>query len=64
MVWYSHLFKNFPQLAVIYRGKGFGVSMKQKQQISNVHHSAVNYSHHAARQIPELTRFVTTVCTG
>ena len=64
MVWYSHLFQNFPQLAVVYTGKGVGVSMKQKQQISNAQHSAVSYSHHAVRQIPEPTRFVTTVCTG
>ena len=25
MVWYSHLFKNFPQFAVIYTVKGFSV---------------------------------------
>ena len=25
MVWYSHLFKNFPQFVVIHRVKGFGV---------------------------------------
>ena len=25
MVWYSHLFKNFPQFAVIYTAKGFSV---------------------------------------
>ena len=25
MVWYSHLFKNFPQFAVIHMIKGFGV---------------------------------------
>ena len=25
MVWYSHLFKNFPQFVVIHRGKGFSV---------------------------------------
>ena len=25
MVWYSHLFKNFPQFIVIHRVKGFGV---------------------------------------
>ena len=24
MVWYSHLFKNFPQLVVIHTVKGFG----------------------------------------
>ena len=28
MVWYSHLFKNFPQFVVIYRVKGFGVVNK------------------------------------
>ena len=25
MVWYSHLFKNFPQFVVIHRVKGFGI---------------------------------------
>ena len=25
MVWYSHLFKNFPQFAVIHTVKGFGI---------------------------------------
>jgi len=25
MVWYSHLFKNFPHFAVIYTVKGFGI---------------------------------------
>ena len=25
MVWYSHLFKNFPQLVVIHRAKGFSI---------------------------------------
>ena len=25
MVWYSHLFKNFPQFVVIHRGKGLSV---------------------------------------
>ena len=25
MVWYSHLFKNFPQFVVIHTDKGFGV---------------------------------------
>ena len=28
MVWYSHLFKNFPQFAVIYIVKGFGIINK------------------------------------
>ena len=25
VVWYSHLFKNFPQFVVIYTVKGFGI---------------------------------------
>ena len=28
MVWYSHLFKNFPQLVVIHTVKGFGIINK------------------------------------
>ena len=28
VVWYSHLFKNFPQFAVIHTVKGFGVVNK------------------------------------
>ena len=28
MVWYSHLFKNFPQFVVIYTAKGFGIVNK------------------------------------
>ena len=28
MVWYSHLFKNFPEFVVIHTGKGFGIVNK------------------------------------
>ena len=28
VVWYSHLFKNFPQFIVIHRVKGFGIVNK------------------------------------
>ena len=28
MVWYSHLFQNFPQLIVIHTVKGFGIASK------------------------------------
>ena len=28
MVWYSHLFKNFPQFVVIHTVKGFGIVSK------------------------------------
>ena len=30
MVWYSHLFKNFPQFVVIHTVKGFGIVNKGK----------------------------------
>ena len=28
MVWYSHLFQNFPEFVVIHTGKGFGIVNK------------------------------------
>ena len=33
MVWYSHLFQNFPQFVVIYTGKGFGVINKAEVDV-------------------------------
>ena len=33
MVWYSHLFKNFPQLVVIHTVKGFGVVNKAEVDV-------------------------------
>ena len=33
MVWYSHLFKNFPQFCVIHTVKGFGIVNKAKIDI-------------------------------
>ena len=33
MVWYSHLFKNFPQFVVIYTVKAFGVINKAEVDI-------------------------------
>ena len=33
MVWYSHLFKNFPQFAVIHTVKGFGVVNKAEVDV-------------------------------
>ena len=33
MVWYSHLFQNFPQFVVIYTVKGFGVVNKAEVDI-------------------------------
>ena len=34
MVWYSHLFKNFPQFVVIHTVKGFGVVNKAEVDVS------------------------------
>ena len=33
MVWYSHLFKNFPQFIVIHTVKGFGVVNKAEVDV-------------------------------
>ena len=33
MVWYSYLFKNFPQFVVIHTAKGFGVVNKTEVDI-------------------------------
>ena len=33
MVWYSHLFQNFPQFAVIYIAKGFGIVNKAEVNV-------------------------------
>ena len=33
MVWYSHLFKNFPQFVVIHTDKGFGIVNKAELNV-------------------------------
>ena len=33
MVWYSHLFKNFPQFVVIHTVKGFGIVSKAELDV-------------------------------
>ena len=33
MVWYSHLFKNFPQFIVIHTVKGFGIVSKAELDV-------------------------------
>ena len=33
MVWYSHLFKNFPQFVIIYTVKGFGIVNKAEVDV-------------------------------
>ena len=34
MVWYSHLFENFPQFVVIHTGKGFSLISKAEEDVS------------------------------
>ena len=34
MVWYSHLFKNFPQFVVVHAVKGFGIVKEAEVDIS------------------------------
>ena len=36
MVWYSHLFKNFPQFIVIHTIKGFGVVNKAVSSVQSL----------------------------
>ena len=33
MIWYSHIFKNFPQFVVIYTVKGFGIVNKAEVDV-------------------------------
>ena len=44
MVWYSHLLKNFPQFAVIYTVKGFGVINKAEVDVSDLISGALAFS--------------------
>ena len=34
MVWYSHLFKNFPQFVVIHKVKGFSIVNEAEKDVS------------------------------
>ena len=43
MVWYSHLFKNFPQFVIIYTVKGFGVINKAEVDVFLELFSFFNY---------------------
>ena len=33
MIWYSHLFQNFPQFVVIHTVKGFGIGSKEEMDV-------------------------------
>src|SRR5574340_222062 len=43
VVWYSHLFQNFPQFVVIYSVKGFGWSIMQKLMHDTGHLGLVHW---------------------
>ena len=47
MVWYSHLFYNFPQFVVIHTVKGFGIvneaEIDERQRVDNQIHSCYYY---------------------
>ena len=38
MVWYSHLFQNFPQFIVIHTVKGFGIVIPREVSIKVFHY--------------------------
>ena len=44
MVWYSHLFKNFPQFAVIHTVKGFSIVNEVKVDVFLEEFSCLFYS--------------------
>ena len=41
VVWYSHLFKNFPQFVVIHTVKGFGIVNKAEVEAMESHSSTL-----------------------
>ena len=44
VVWYSHLFKNFPQFAVIHTVKGFGIVNKTELDVLGALYTLTLYS--------------------
>ena len=55
MVWYSHLFQNFPQFIVIHTVKGFGIVNKAEIDVSveqlSLSHAYLTRSHLKATSI-------------
>ena len=52
MIWYSHLFQNFPQFIVIHRVKGFGIVNKAEIDVFLERNAFQNYneiSHHSGQ---------------
>ena len=44
MVWYSHLFQNFPQFIVIHTVKGFGIVKKAREFQKNIYFCFIDYA--------------------
>ena len=45
MVWYSHLFQNFPQFIVIHTAKGFGIVNKTESSAESKYQSPQHATH-------------------
>ena len=43
MVWYSHLFQNFPQFIVIHTVEGFGIVKKAREFQKNIYFCFIDY---------------------
>ena len=57
MVWYSHLFKDFPQFAVIHIVKGFGIVNKAKVDVFLEFSRFFNDSADVGNLIPDYSAF-------
>ena len=44
MVWYSHLFQDFPQFIVIHKVKGIGVVNKAREFQKNIYFCLIDYA--------------------
>ena len=51
VVWYSHLFQNFPQFIVIHTVKGFGIVNKAEIGLYSVQFSSVQFSRSAMSRL-------------
>ena len=58
MVWYSHLFKNFPQFVMIHTAKGFGLVSKAEVEVSLSEKDMATHTSTLARKIPWTERAV------
>ena len=44
MVWYSHLFQNFPQFIMIHTVKGFSIVKKAREFQKNIYFCVIDYA--------------------